>query len=95
MLTEGTSADELAAQSCPPGSLLRMLASQLISHDLRVREHVRGGELTEIEATNPRDPQQSRVIIGCDGFLTWERWCRFRTDQDAQAVTHTIVTLLD
>jgi hypothetical protein len=75
--------------------LLRAIGEQLINRGLRVRERVRGGELTEIESANPRDPAQSRVIIGCDGFLIWERWYRLRTDHDAHTIAQVASTLLD
>jgi hypothetical protein len=72
-----------------------MVGEQLINRGLRVRERVRGGELTEIESANPRDPVQSRVIIGCDGFLIWERWYRLRTAPDAHTIAQAASTLLD
>jgi hypothetical protein len=95
MLTARDDASQPAAQPWSPTAWLRMVAEQLLVHGLKVREHVRGGELTEIEATNKRDPEQSRVIIGYDGFLTWEHWCPFRTERDAHAAAWTIATLLD
>jgi hypothetical protein len=95
MLTTDTGATVHAAQPGPLGGLLQMLASQLTAAGLEVREHQRGSELTEIAATNPRHPGIGRVVIDCEGFLTWERVCRFHTDHDVQAVTHTIRTLLD
>lgn len=76
-------------------SLLRTVGRHLINHGLKVRERLRGGELTEIESTNPRDPVQSRVIIGSDGFLIWERWYRLRTGPDAHTIAQVAATLLD
>jgi hypothetical protein len=81
-------------QPQPPVSLLRQAGEQLVNRGLRVRERVRGGELTAIESTNPSDPNQSRVTIGCDGFLTWERWYTFRTTHDAHALAQVAATLL-
>jgi hypothetical protein len=92
-MLNGTSQD--SAVPCPPSTLLGMLAQRLTTLGIDIREHERGGELREIAVINPRDPEKGRVVMGCDGYLTWERWCGFRTGHDAYAVAQAIGVLLD
>jgi hypothetical protein len=79
----------------PSESLLYLLAQWLKEHSLNVREHWRGNELAEIVVTNPQDPELGRAIISGDGYLTWERNCRFQTTDDARSIGRIIGVLLD
>jgi hypothetical protein len=94
MLTENNSPGDRTAPPCPPGTLLGTLAQQLTRLGLDIREHHRDGQLIEIAATSPHDPDQGRVVISYDGYLTLERCCSFRTSDDVQVIAHTIGVLL-
>jgi hypothetical protein len=82
-------------QSHQPGSLLRMLSERLAACGMEIREHWCGGELTEIAVTNPRDLSMGRVVMGGDGYFTWERLCKFRSDDDVRGVAQATGVLLD
>jgi hypothetical protein len=78
-----------------PGSPLRMLSERLAACGMEIREHRCGGELREIAVINPRDPGMGRVVMGGDGYFTWERHCNFRGDDDVRAVAQATGVLLD
>jgi hypothetical protein len=75
--------------------LLRRLKDQLVSRGLEFRSVPHGHELIEVDITNPRDPDRGRVILGYDGFLTWEYKGPFMADADADIFAELIWTLLN
>jgi hypothetical protein len=56
-----------ASQPHQPGSLLRMLSEQLVTHGMEIREHRCGDELTAIAVANPQDPGMGRVVMARNG----------------------------
>ena len=86
---------ECSESGDPPGSLLQILAARVKERGLEIREHWRGGELTEIAVTNPQNAELVWAIMGCDGFFTWERHCKFASADDVRAMTQTISVILD
>jgi hypothetical protein len=86
---------EPATPSESPDRLLQQLAEQATEYGLQVRGHRPSGVLTEIAIVNPQDPGLGRVVMSCDGFFTWERFCLFRTADDVRPVAQAIGVLLD
>jgi len=74
--------------------LLRRLAGQLAAQGMEIRECLHGREIVEIAITNPRDPDRGRVVMGHDGFFTWEHWSAFKIDSDVEVNADIIRSLL-
>lgn len=55
-----------------PGELLEIIAQELMSQGLDVREYRHGDELVEIAVTNQSDEDKGRITVGYDGKVTWE-----------------------
>jgi hypothetical protein len=75
--------------------LLRRLKDQLVRRGLEFRSVTHGHELIEVDITNPRDPDRGHVILGYDGFLTWEFKGPFIADGDADLFAELVWTLLN
>lgn len=74
--------------------LLRRLSEQLAAQGMEIRECPHGREIVEIAVTNPYDRDRGRVVMGYDGFLTWEHWSAFKADSDVAANADIIRRLL-
>jgi hypothetical protein len=75
--------------------LLRRLAEQLAVQGMEISECPHGREIVEIAITNPYDRDRGRVVMGHDGFLTWEHWSAFRIDSEVKAnagIIHMLLT---
>ena len=77
-----------------PDVLLRRLAEHLAGQGMEIRECRHGDEIVEITVTNPRDPDRGRVVMGYDGYLTWEHWSGFLIDSDVDRNADIIRVLL-
>ena len=55
-----------------PGGSLRAIADGLSASGLNVREIRHDGDLIEIAVTDPRHPFNGKVVLGCEGWMTWE-----------------------
>jgi hypothetical protein len=86
--------DDNANMSYVSDVLLRRLAGQLAAQGMEIRECRHGPEIVEITVTNPRDPDRGRVVMGYDGYLTWERWSDFLADSDVDRNADVIRVLL-
>lgn len=95
MLTGDNTPSQHTPPPVPPSTLLHQTAQRLTALGMDIRECRDADQLTEIAVTNPRDPERGRAIIDREGFLTWERWCGFRTSHDAYSVAQAISVLLD
>ena len=74
--------------------LLRRLAELLAAQGMEIRECRHGSEIVEIAVTNLRDPDRGRVVMGYDGYLTWEHWSAFLIDSDVDRNADIIRVLL-
>ena len=55
-----------------PNASLRAIASGLSASGLNVREITHDGDLVEIAVTDSRHPYSGKVVLGCEGWMTWE-----------------------
>ncbi len=89
MSDNGTSRDYLSHR------LLRILEERLNARGMETRITRHGEEIVEIAATNPRDPDKGgRVVIGYEGYLVWERWTEFKSENEAITAADIIHVLL-
>jgi hypothetical protein len=77
-----------------PGELLELIAQDLRSHGLEIREYRHGPELVELTIINPRDPAKGRASVGYDGKVTWEHHGDTETRTGIDEIRDTIVRLL-
>lgn len=76
------------------GELMGVIAGELRSRGMNIREYSRGGILRELDITNPDDPGKGKVTISYDGLTTWEFWGQFGNGAMAEGLVNTITAIL-
>jgi hypothetical protein len=73
---------------------IRALIPLLEAEQLKVRECELNGNIVEVKIRSGDAPKAASVVIGQDGFLTWEFWCPFKTKKDVSTAKDLIKLLL-
>jgi hypothetical protein len=77
-----------------PHASLRAIANGLSANGLNVRNIRHDGDLVEIAVTDPRHPFNGKVVLGCEGWLTWEFDCLIETLAGIEKTRNLVASLL-
>jgi len=88
------SADAQSVGGYEHGELMGVIAGELRSRGMSIREYCRGGILRELEITSSVDADKGKVVIGYDGLTTWEFWSLVRNSDGVEQLVNLIVTVL-
>ena len=77
-----------------PDASLRAIAAGLSAHGLHVRKTRHDGDLIEISVTDPRHPFNGRVVVGYEGWLTWEYDCLIEPLAGIEKTRNLVISLL-
>jgi hypothetical protein len=77
-----------------PDAALLGIAEQLSGRGLKVRKTRHGSEVVELMVTDPKRIENGRVVVGYEGWLTWEYDCLIESPAAAEKTTNLIVSLL-
>jgi len=77
----------------PEASLLA-IASGLGARGLIVRKLRHDDEVIEISVTDPQHPLNGRVVVACEGWLTWEYDCPIESLAEIETTRNLVIRLL-
>jgi hypothetical protein len=83
----------LPGNNGPDASLLA-IAEELSAHGLTVRKTWHAQEVIELSVTDPKHTVNGRVVVGYEGWLTWEYDCLIETPAGAQKASNLVISLL-
>jgi hypothetical protein len=84
---------QIAPDNLPDASL-RAIADGLSASGLNVRKISHDGDLIEIALTDPLHPFNGKVVLGCEGWLTWEFDCLIESLAGIEKIKNLIMSLL-
>jgi hypothetical protein len=77
-----------------PDAALLGIAKELSGRGLNVRRTRHGSEVVELTVTDPRHIGPGRVVVGYEGWLTWEYDCLIDSAAGAEKTANLIISLL-
>jgi hypothetical protein len=75
-------------------SLSQAVGARLRACGLQVTELTRSGEVVVLVVTNPRRPEEGRVVIGRDGLIEWDRGHQASDDLVAAHIAAVLLSML-
>jgi hypothetical protein len=78
-----------------PDASLLAIAKELSARGLTVRKTRQGQEVIELAVTGPEHAGNGRVVIGYEGWLTWEYDFKIDTPAEAEKTIDLIASLLE
>jgi hypothetical protein len=77
-----------------PDASLLAIAKDLSARGLTVRKTWHGQEVIEISVTDLKHTENGRVVVGYEGWLTWEYDCLIETPAGATKASDLVASLL-
>jgi hypothetical protein len=77
-----------------PDAALLNLAKDLSARGLNVRKTRHGNEVIELAVTHPQHTGNGRVVVGYEGWFTWEYDCLIESPAGAEKTADLIFSLL-
>jgi hypothetical protein len=71
------------------------MAKELSGRGLNVRKARYGNEVIELFVTSPHHAGNGRVVVGYEGWITWEYDCPIDTPAEAEKARNLIISLLE
>jgi hypothetical protein len=77
-----------------PDASILAIAQELSDRGLTVRKTWHGQEVIELSVTNAKHTENGRVVVGYEGWLTWEYDCLIETPAGAEKTSNLVTSLL-
>jgi hypothetical protein len=81
-------------QRYTPDKALAVICGKLEAVGLEIRINFHNYALTELEVTNPAEPERGNMSINGDGFVTWEHIAAISDDKSIREIVAVMTVLL-